>query len=61
MPKVLQLVTNIVPATYYIKILSGIYLKNLGLAHLWPSLLVLTLMFLILAALNCVMLKKEGL
>ena len=61
MPKVLQLVTTIVPATYYIKILSGIYLKNLGMAHLWPSLLVLGVMFLILAAVNCVLLKKEGL
>jgi ABC-2 type transport system permease protein len=61
MPKALQLVTTIVPATYYIKILSGIYLKNLGIAHLWPSLLVLLVMFLILAALNCVLLKREGL
>jgi ABC-2 type transport system permease protein len=61
MPKVLQLFTSIVPATYYIKILSGIYLKNLGFAHLWPSLLVLLVMFLILTAANCVLLKKEGL
>jgi carbonic anhydrase len=61
MPKVLQLFTSIVPATYYIKILSGIYLKNLGLTHLWPSLLVLLVMFVILAAANCVLLKKEGL
>ena len=38
MPKVLQLLTPFVPATYYINILSGIYLKNLGFAHLWPSL-----------------------
>ena len=60
MPKVLQLVTTIVPATYYINILSGIYLKNLGMAHLWPSLLVLTVMFLGLAAANCVLLRKEG-
>ena len=28
----------IVPATYYIDILSGIYLRNLGIAHLWPEL-----------------------
>ncbi len=61
MPKVLQLFTTIVPATYYIKILSGIYLKNLGITHLWPSFLVLGLMFLVLAAVNCVLLKKEGL
>ena len=61
MPKVLQLITCIVPATYYIDILSGIYLKNLGIAHLWPSYLVLTVMFIILAASNCALLKREGL
>jgi len=61
MPKALQLVTYIVPATYYIDILSGIYLRNLGLSHLWPDLLVLTGMFSILAALNVIVLKREGL
>jgi len=61
MPKVLQLVTYIVPATYYIDILSGIYLRNLGLSHLWPNLLVLTGMFTILAVLNVIVLKREGL
>ena len=61
MPKALQLVTYIVPATYYIDILSGIYLRNLGLSHLWPNLLVLTGMFSILAALNVIVLKREGL
>lgn len=61
MPTVLQLITCIVPATYYIDILSGLYLKNLGFAHLWPSYLVMTFMFIILAALNCALLKREGL
>jgi ABC-2 type transport system permease protein len=61
MPKALQLVTYIVPATYYIDILSGIYLRDLGLSHLWPDLLVLTGMFSILAALNVIVLKREGL
>jgi len=61
MPTVLQLLTYIVPATYYIDILSGLYLRNLGLAHLWPSFVVMVVMFIILAALNCVLLKKEGL
>ncbi|MCG6538094.1 MAG: ABC transporter permease, partial [Syntrophales bacterium LBB04] len=61
MPKALQLVTNIVPATYYIKILGGIYLKNLGMTQLWPSFLVLLAMALSLSALNCLMLKREGL
>ncbi|PIP08526.1 MAG: hypothetical protein COX51_04085 [Syntrophobacteraceae bacterium CG23_combo_of_CG06-09_8_20_14_all_50_8] len=61
MPKFLQLVTYIVPATYYIDILSGLYLRNLGLAHLWPSYFVMAVMFIVLATLNCLLLKKEGL
>ena len=60
MPKVLQLVTRAVPATYFIDILNGLYLRNLGLAHLWPSYLVLLAMFLALAALNLLLLKREG-
>ncbi|MBN2437523.1 MAG: ABC transporter permease [Deltaproteobacteria bacterium] len=61
MPKALQIVTYIVPATYYIDLLSGIYLRDLGFAHLWPDLAVLTGMFAILATLNVVILKREGL
>jgi ABC-2 type transport system permease protein len=61
MPKVLQWLTGIVPATYYIDILSGIYLKNLTLAQMWPSYLVLTGMFVVLMILNLMVLKKEGL
>ena len=60
MPTFLQLVTYIVPATYYIDILSGLYLRNLSLAHLWPSYVVMIIMFTILAALNCILLKREG-
>jgi ABC-2 type transport system permease protein len=60
MPKVLQLVTYIVPATYYIDILNGLYLRNLGLAYLWPSYMVLTAMFVILTVMNLLVLKKEG-
>ena len=61
MPKVLQAVTYIVPATYYIDILSGLYLRNLGWVHLWPSFLVLMIMFIILSVLNGLLLKWEGL
>jgi ABC-2 type transport system permease protein len=53
--------TSIVPATYYIDILNGIYLKNLTLTQMWPSYLVLTGMFLLLATLNFIALKREGL
>lgn len=61
MPIVLQLLTNIIPATYYINILSGIYLKSLGLVQLWPSFMVLAFMFSILAVMNVIVLKREGL
>jgi len=61
MPKVLQLVTYIVPATYYIDILSGIYLKDLDFTHLWRDFAILTVMFLALAAANRLVLKREGL
>jgi ABC-2 type transport system permease protein len=61
MPKVLQLVTYIVPATYFIDILKGVYMRNLDFAHLWTNYLVLASMAVILALLNIVILKKEGL
>lgn len=60
MPLVLKLISRIVPATYFIDILNGLYLRNLGLVQLWPSFLVLTAMLGLLALLNVAMLKKEG-
>lgn len=61
MPGALQLITYLVPARYYIEILSGIYLKNLGFQALWQDFAVLTLMFVLLAALTVRLLRKEGL
>lgn len=61
MPKILQKVAYIVPATYFIDILNGLYLRNLGLDHLWPSYLVLAVMFMVLCAVNFVVLRREGL
>lgn len=61
MPQVLQKVTRVVPATYFIDILNGLYLRHLDLSVLWPSYAVLTLMFVILFATNFLFLKREGL
>lgn len=61
MPKVLQAVTRIIPATYYIDILNGLYLRGLGIDYLWQSFAVLALMLVILAGANVVKLRKEGL
>jgi ABC-2 type transport system permease protein len=61
MPVVLKAISRIVPATYYIDILNGLYLRNLSLPQLWPDFLVLALMAAALAALNIAALKQEGL
>lgn len=61
MPRILQFVTRIVPATYFIDILNGLYLRNLGLHTLWSSYLVLFFMFVFLCSLNLIVLKREGL
>jgi len=61
MPLVLKLISRIVPATYFIDILNGLYLRNLDLMQLWPSFLVLAAMCGLLALLNIALLKKEGL
>jgi len=60
MPKVLQMITYVVPATYFIDILNGLYLRNLGLINLWTSYLILTVMFMVLSVTNLVLMKREG-
>jgi ABC-2 type transport system permease protein len=61
MPALLKMITYVIPATYYIDILNGLYLRNVSLSYLWPSFGVLFLMFFFLSALNILILKKEGL
>ena len=50
MPRPLQLLTNIVPARWFIEIVRGIMLKGVGLSVLWPQLAVLAAMFVVLLA-----------
>jgi ABC-2 type transport system permease protein len=61
MPVVLQWMTYLVPARYYIDILVGVYLRDTGLAYLGMDMVVLGVMCLLLTALNYLLLKKEGL
>ncbi len=61
MPIALKAVSRVIPATYYIDILNGLYLRNLSLPDLWPDFFVLGLMAAVLSALNIAALKKEGL
>ncbi len=55
MPFVLQLLSNIIPAKWFIIILKGIMLKGVGLAFLWKETLILlgmTLFFIVLSIKN---------
>jgi ABC-2 type transport system permease protein len=61
MPRMLQFVTRIIPATYYIDILNGLFLRNVGMAYLWPSFAVLLVMFLVSAAAAVAGMRREGL
>ena len=44
MPGIFQVISRVIPATYYIRILRGIILRGAGLGELWLDGLVLTLM-----------------
>ena len=61
MPILLKFISWLVPATYFIDILTGLYLRNLGMHHLWPSYVVLVIMLAFLTGLNLAALKREGL
>ncbi len=51
MPRPLQLLTNIVPARWFIEIVRGIMLKGIGLSLLWPHILILAVMLVVLLGL----------
>ncbi len=61
MPEILRVVNRVVPATYFIDILNGLYLRNLGLEHLWPDYLVLVGMFFLFSIATLFTLIREGL
>lgn len=43
MPVVLQAITVIVPARYFVEILKGLFLQGVGLSVLWPQMLALVI------------------
>ena len=61
MPFILRMISYIVPARYFIDILNGLYLRNLGFSYLWRDYLILLIMCIVLANLAFRKLRKEGL
>lgn len=48
LPTPLQVVSNVVPARWFIVVVRGIMLKGAGVIHLWQELTILTVIFLVL-------------
>jgi ABC-2 type transport system permease protein len=59
MPTVLQVITHIVPARYFLVALRGIVLKGVGPAVFWPDLLALVIFATIIIGLASLRLKRE--
>lgn len=59
MPYVLQAVSTIVPARYFLTALRGIMLKGLGLADVWPALVALALYGVAVIGLSAVRLARR--
>ena len=59
MPVALQLISNFIPATHFLIIIRGIYLKGAGLAVLWPRIGLLALFTVALVSLAAKRFEKR--
>ena len=59
MPAVLQAITRIVPARYFLVVLRGVLLKGVGTAVLWPELAALGVIAVVLLGLASVRLRRQ--
>jgi ABC-2 type transport system permease protein len=59
MPKILQWISAIVPARYYVSFTRGVFLKGNGLDVLWPAILGLSLYAMFTVAMSIKNFKKE--
>jgi ABC-2 type transport system permease protein len=59
MPPVVQAITYIVPARYFVSLVKGIYLRGVGLAVLWPDVVFLAVFAAVVLAFAMLKLKKR--
>ncbi|MCX5749875.1 MAG: ABC transporter permease [Candidatus Saganbacteria bacterium] len=59
MPYMVQLITYLVPARYFLTILRGIFMKGIGIEYLWPDTLMLVIFGCIMIALSAKRFRKR--
>jgi ABC-2 type transport system permease protein len=59
MPQVVQLLTHLIPARYFVSLVKGIYLRGVGLETLWPDALLLVVFAGAVTLLAIVRFKKR--
>jgi ABC-2 type transport system permease protein len=59
MPKIIQLITNIIPARHFLVIVRGIFLKGSGLPQVWQPALILLALGIALLALSSLRFRKK--
>lgn len=59
MPRPLQIISNIIPAKYFISIVKGIMIKGVGLGYIWKETLILLGMSLLLTGISLRNLKTR--
>ncbi|MBE0446807.1 MAG: ABC transporter permease [Actinobacteria bacterium] len=58
MPLVLQYITYLVPARYFLVVIRGIFLKGVGISVLWPNLMALALFATLMIIIASVRLRR---
>ncbi len=59
MPKIIQLVTYLVPLRYFLVIVRGIFLKGVGMEALWDQALILTLLGILIFGVSVFRFQKR--
>lgn len=59
MPWILQLISNLVPAKYFLIALRGIFLKGVGFAVLWPQLVSLLIFITLFTVISVIRFRKR--
>jgi ABC-2 type transport system permease protein len=59
MPRAAQWMAQVIPLTYYLRVVRGIVLKGIGLEYLWPQLLPLILFGAVVFTLSVLKFRKQ--